>query len=135
MDLLFLRVLNLFPLDLSRHIRQFLLRTDWRSCRSHEANLIGKFNQWTKRVLDDDALDWFDSRIKIEFPIVFGQKELDVYLKEWNLFGRWYLILQTQKDYYWHLSRTFTVNKYDYIQWYRQSFHELHHAWRFPLLR
>jgi len=133
MDILLLRVLNYFPLDLSRQIGEFLLRPDWRSCRTNEATLIRTYNQWTKQVLDDDALDWYDSRIKIEFPILFSQKELDIYLKEWNLFGRWYLILQTKKNYYWHLSQSFPDSDYDYLQWYRQSFHEIHHGWRVPL--
>ena len=129
MDILLLRVVNQFPSDLSPLLKGFMLRPDWRTCRVHESRLIKESNHWTKRVLNDDALDWYDPRIQLEFPIVFTQYELDIYL-EWTLYGRWYLIQRTKKDAYWHLSRT-----HDHSNWYAISFQEHHHAWRKSFLR
>jgi hypothetical protein len=126
MDLLLLR---LFPADLSRLIRGFVIRPDWQTCRAHESQLIKDFNRWTKRVLDDDALDWYDTNLRMEFPILFNQKELDIYLKEWTLFGRWYLILRTRKDYYWH-SYAPTHNIDVYTDWYAWTFYKIHNHWR-----
>ena len=129
MDILLLRVVNLFPSDLSPLLKGFILRPDWRTCRVHESRLIKEVNHWTKRVLNDDALDWYDPRIPLDFPILFSQFELDTYL-EWTLYGRWYLIQRTKKDTYWHLTRT-----HDHSNVYAISFQELHHAWRRPFLR
>lgn len=112
------------PMELSLLIQSFLMRPDWRTCRVHESRLIKDFNLWTKRVLNDDALDWYDSRLKMEFPIVFSQKELRVYLNEWTLVGRWYLIQQTKKDYYWHLSQ---INPDSH--WYARAFRAHHYLW------
>jgi len=122
MDILLLRVVNKLPSDLSRLLKGFLLRPDWRTCKAHESRLIKECNHWTKRVLNDDALDWYDPKIKMEFPIMFSQKELDVYL-DWSLFGRWYLIQRTKKDNFWYLNR-----KTD--SWYAVTFYEIHHGWR-----
>jgi len=121
-------VLHKFPADLSPLIKGFIVRPDWRTCKAHESRLIKDCNLWTKRVLNDDALDWYDSRLKMEFPILFSQKELDVYL-EWSLFGRWYLIQRTKKDNYWY-SFTRCVEVKDYKSWYARSFHDLHNEWR-----
>jgi hypothetical protein len=128
MDILLLRVLHRYPSVLSQHIGDYILRSDWRTCRLHEATLIRDWNGWTKRVLDDDALDWYDPRIKMEFPIVFSQKELDVYLNEWTLFGRWYLILRTKRDNAWYLSRNAPLST-EY-NWYACAFDDLHNYWR-----
>jgi hypothetical protein len=117
-----------FPVELSRMIRGFLVRPDWRTCCVPVSSLIKACNLWTKRVLNDDALDWYDPRIPREFPILFSQWELDVYL-DWTLYGRWYLIQRTKRDDYWHLSRIHDTH------WYAISFQEIHHAWRRPLLR
>lgn len=117
-------LINKFPSDLSHLIHGFILRPDWRTCRVHESQLIKQFNLWTNRVLNDDALDWYDPDFKLEFPIVFSQKELDIYLKEWTLVGRWYLIQRTKRDYYWHLYRNNTDS------YYACAFDEIHNAWR-----
>jgi len=121
-------LLHAFPIELSRKIRGFILRPDWRTCRVHESQLIQNFNLWTKRVLNDDALDWYDSNFKLEFPILFSQRELDIYLKEWTLVGRWVLIQLTKKDYYWHLNRVAPIATE--FNWYSVAFHKIHHAWR-----
>jgi len=126
MDILLLRVLSRYPSDLFPLLYQFLLRPDWRTCQSHVASLVRDHNRWTQRVLDDDAMDWYDPRLKMEFPILFSQKELNVYLKEWTLFGRWYLILRTKRDNYWYLSRVVA----DYKDWYARSFYDHHYEWR-----
>jgi hypothetical protein len=109
-------------------IQGFILRPDWRTCKVNESRLIKDYNLWTKRVLNDDALDWYDSRLKMEFPIVFSQKELSVYL-DWSLFGRWYLIQRTKKDNYWY-SFTRCIEIKDYKSWYARAFHDLHNEWR-----
>jgi hypothetical protein len=128
MDFLLLRALNQYPAELSRMIRGFILRPDWRTCKVKESNLIKDYNLWTKRVLNDDALDWYDSRIKMEFPIVFSQKELSIYL-DWSLFGRWFLIQRTKKNNYWY-SFTRCIEIKDYKSWYMRTFHDLHNEWR-----
>jgi len=79
-------------------------------------------------VLDDDALDWYHPKIKMEFPMMFTQKEVDVYLKEWTLFGRWYLILRTKRDNSWYLSRDAPVATE--FNWYAVAFDDLHNYWR-----
>ena len=120
--------LRALPTELTLLIQGFVMRPDWRTCKAHESQLIKKLNLWTKRVLNDDALDWYDSRLKIEFPIVFSQKELSVYLNEWTLVGRWYLIQRTKRDNYWYLSRIapFATE----FNGYAVAFHHLHHGWR-----
>ena len=119
------RVLLQFPADLSPVIFSFLgFRKDWRTCKKHEADLISDYSAWTKRVLNDDALDWYYPGAKVEFPIMFSQAELNEYL-EWSLFGRWYLILRTRDDMYWHQTRE-VVNEpafhVDYKLWYEWEF-------------
>ena len=128
MDILTLRVLSRYPSDLIPLFHHFLLRSDWRTCQAHVASLIRDFNHWTKRVLDDDALDWYHPTIKMEFPMMFTQKEVDVYLKEWTLFGRWYLILRTKRDNSWYLSRDAPVATE--FNWYAVAFDDLHNYWR-----
>jgi hypothetical protein len=120
--------MDLLPVELTRLIRDFVMRHDWRTCKLHESRLIKDFNHWTKRVLNDDALDWYHTTLKMEFPIVFSQKELDVYLKEWTLVGRWYLIQRTKKENYWYLSRIAPVATE--FNEYAVAFHHLHHGWR-----
>jgi hypothetical protein len=120
------RVFMQFPADLSPHLFSFLgFRTDWRTCKKNEADLISAFSAWTRRVLDDDALDWYYPGAKVEFPIMFSQAELNVYL-EWTLFGRWYLILLTRDNFYWHQTREImdepAFHMEDYKNWYEWEF-------------
>ena len=128
MDILLLRVLHRYPAELSQHIGGYILRSDWRTCRAHEASLIRECNGWTKRVLDDEEPYWYDKCYKMEFPILFRQKELDVYLNDWTLFGRWYLILRTKRNNGWYLSRDAPLATE--FNWYACAFDELHNYWR-----
>lgn len=115
-------VLDRIPSDVSPIIRSFLALTrhDWRTCRKHEADLVSRYNRWTKRVLDDDALDWYCPGVLMLFPIMFSQNELDVYLNEWTLFGRWYIISLTRDNIYWHLERRVIYHHVteNYKKWY-----------------
>lgn len=130
--LLIQRVISRLPSDLSPTVFSFLgIRKDWRTCRNHESALIQQYNTWTKRVLNDDALDWYYPGAKVEFPIMFSQYELNVYL-DWSLFGRWYLILRTREDMYWHHARELVERRYldeDY-NWYEMEFIWLHNEHR-----
>jgi len=128
MDILLLRVLHRYPAELSQHIGGYILRSDWRTCRAHEASLIRDWNGWTKRVLVDEEPYWYDNDFKMEFPILFRQKELDIYMNEWTLFGRWYLILLTKRDNSWYLSRNAPLATE--FNWYACAFDELHNYWR-----
>jgi len=128
------RVLQRLPADLSPTVFSFLgIRKDWRTCKNHEASLIQDYNAWTKRVLNDDALDWDYPGIKKEFPILFSQAELNVYL-DWSLFGRWHLILLTRKDAYWHQTREIVHSRAfhmdDYKRWYKWEFLWFHNEKR-----
>lgn len=76
----------------------------WRTCKKTEADLITQYNAWSKRVLNDEELDWYYPGAELEFPILFSPMELDEYLN-WSLFGRWYLILLTRDNFYWHQTR------------------------------
>ncbi len=125
------KVLQYLPHDLFPILLSYIIRPDWRSCRAHEAKHITAFNRWTKRVLDDDALDWYYPGVHIQFPIMFCQKELDVYMNDWTLFGRWFLILLTREDTYWHLARDFTVQfTNNYRKWYKMEFLSYHNDHR-----
>jgi hypothetical protein len=137
---LLFHVLQHFPKDLSPLIRSFVgTRDDWRTCKKHESSLIAGFNLWTKRVLDDDALDWFYPEIKMTFPIVFHQKELDIYLEDWTMFGRWRIILLTRRNSYWHLVREIVYepagHMEDYRKWYVHEFFRFHNDHRRALMR
>ena len=126
------RILNMagLPADLSPTVFSFLgIRNDWKTCKKHESALITNYSSWTKRVLDDDALDWYYPGTKVEFPIMFSQNELNVYL-DWSLFGRWYLILLTRDDMYWHQSRTIIEPLEDYKLWYKWEFLWFHNEHR-----
>lgn len=125
-NLLTKRALLQFPCELSPLILSFLgLRKDWRTCKKHEAELISRFSVWTKRVLNDEALDWYYPGAKVEFPIMFSQSELNAYL-DWSLFGRWYLILLTRDNFYWHQTRQImdepAFHMEDYKNWYECEF-------------
>jgi len=98
---------------------------DWKTCKKTEADLITQYNAWTKRVLNEEALDWYYPGAKVEFPILFTPMELREYL-EWSLFGRRYLILLTRDDLYWHQTRE-TVDEpafhmENYTLWYEWEF-------------
>ena len=126
-------VLRRLPAELSPTVFSFLgIRKDWRTCKKHEADLLADYNLWTKRVLDDDAMDWYYPGVKMEFPILFSQAELNVYL-DWSLFGRWYLIFLTREDMYWHQTRQ-TVNEpafpMEYRMWYKWEFLWFHNQKR-----
>lgn len=126
------QVLSQLPADLSPLIKSFLFRPDWRTCRKHESDLVSGYNKWTKRVLDDDALDWYYPGIKSIFPIIFNQKELDVYM-EWTMFGRWWIILMTRKNQYWNLGREVFFERerdIEYQRWYLWEFFWHHNEWR-----
>jgi len=129
------RVFLSFPDELSPLLFSFLgYRNDWRTCKKHEADLITAYNRWTKRVLDDDALDWYYPGVKVDFPILFSQAELNVYL-EWSLFGRWYLILLTRDNMYWHQTRAKVhgpaFHMENYKRWYEWEFLWFHQSRRF----
>lgn len=128
--LLVFRALKHVPTDVSQLICSFVgwTRPDWRTCKRHEADLISGFNHWTKRVLNDDALDWHYPGIKMQFPIPFHQKELEYYLKDWTMFGRWMLISFTKGNEFWFHSRKMWVEpRDDYKHWYRWDFLWRHH--------
>lgn len=118
------------PPELIALIRSFLIRHDWRTCRSHEAKLISSFNDWTKHTIDHDTNDWFYPGVYMSFPIAFSKKELDVYLNQWTLFGRWYIILLTRYNNYWFLKRKIVYKPdeafYDFKDWYQVHFLLLH---------
>ena len=133
------KVLAKFPSDLSTLIISFIIRTDWRTCKRHESELVSFYNKWTQRVLDDDATDWFYPELNLTFPIMFNQKELEVYLEDWTLFGRWWIILMTRKDHYWNQSRDIfyghAPDSIDYKKWYRWEFFWYHNEPRRILMR
>jgi hypothetical protein len=128
--LLTYRIIQTLPSELSPSIFSFLgFRKDWKTCRKHEADLISEYSLWTKRVLNDDALDWYFPGATVEFPIMFGQVELNNYLG-WSLFGRWYLILLTRDNFYWHQTRELVhepaFHMEEYQLWYEWEFLWLH---------
>lgn len=127
------RVLHRLPSDVSPTVFSFLgIRKDWRTCKKHEADLISAYNVWTKRVLNDDALDWYYPGAKVEFPIMFSEMELNEYVN-WSLFGRWYLILLTRDDCYWYQTRDTVYEpafQRDYKQWYQWEFLWFHNQSR-----
>ena len=133
------KVLALFPSDLSPLIKSFIFRLDWKTCRKHESDLISFYNKWTKRVLSDDATDWFHPGIRLNFPIMFNQKELDVYLEDWTMFGRWWIILMTRKDSYWNQRRVIfygpAPHSIEHTHWYRWEFFWYHNEHRRVLMR
>jgi len=126
------RVLQRLPSDVSPTVFSFLgIRKDWRSCKKHESDIIAAYNDWTKRVLNDDALDWYYPGAKVEFPMMFSQMELDEYL-DWSLCGRWYLILLTRDNFYWHQTRVKVYDPdMDYRDWYLWQFRWFHQCHRF----
>ena len=96
-----------------------------KTCKKHEADLITQYNAWTKRVLNEEALDWYYPGAEVVFPILFTPMELREYL-EWSLFGRRYLILRTRDNFYWHQTRE-TVDEpafhmENYTLWYEWQF-------------
>lgn len=124
------------PSDLFPLVMSFIRRSDWRTCRKHEADCITQVNRWVNRVLDDDALDWFYPGIKKTFPIIFSQQALDTYFT-WTLFGRWFLIQVTKADEYWFETKVHLKQEYwfdplnlDHRQWYLQEFHSIQNSWR-----
>ena len=107
--------------------------TNWQTCKKHEADLITQYNAWTKRVLNDEVLDWYYPEAEMEFPILFTPMELNEYLN-WSLFGRRYLILRTRDDLYWHQTRE-TVDEpafhmENYTLWYEWQFLWFHNQKR-----
>ena len=123
--LLVLQALSSFPSDVAPIICSFVgwTRANWRTCRKHESDLIAGFNHWTKRVLNDDALDWHYPGVKMVFPISFNQQELDYYLEEWTMLGRWSIILFTREhDFWFHSRKLWVVPVDDYRRWYRMDF-------------
>lgn len=130
--LLVLRALRLFPADVSPLICSFVgwTRSDWRTCKREESDLIARFNHWTKRVLNNEARDWSPG-VKMNFPILFHQNELEYYLEEWTLLGRWSIILFTRDHDFWFRSRKlWVVPRDDYLRWYRMDFLWRHHERR-----
>ena len=105
----------------------------WRTCKKPEADLITQYNAWTKRVLNDEELDWYYPGAKVEFPILFSPIELNEYL-EWSLFGRWYLILLTRDNFYWHQTRKIVdepaFHMENYQLWYEWQFLWFHNQSR-----
>jgi hypothetical protein len=67
------------------------------------------------------------------FPIMFGEVELNEYLN-WSLFGRWYLILLTRDNFYWHQTREIVdepaFHMEDYQLWYEWQFLWFHNQSR-----
>lgn len=130
----FLLILKQLPWDLTPLICSFLgTRYDWRTCKRREADLITGFNQWTKRVLKNDALDWRPG-FKMQFPIPFHQKELNYYLEEWTMFGRWILISFTKGNEFWfHTRKMWVEPRDDHSHWYRWDFLGRHHQQKLSL--
>lgn len=91
------------PPELIHHILEYRIRSDWKTCRAHEADLI-------REVMENILY-------KLENPDNAELYAYTVEISQWTLFGILYLLLWLENG-----RKRPCHEEYVYKKWYAQSF-------------
>ena len=123
---------KVLPVDLIPYVLEFRVRSDWKTCRIHEADLIRESMMNYNRIVQ--------SHFEVEYWVLADNEVsqwtilvLDAYMHEvsqWTLCGLRYIVYWLNNggiDQYGRPPRIRPLERYhrsgdNYLKWYRQSF-------------